>query len=65
MTTSRPIDAMNKEFPPNSRFEIRAQAEDVEMYLENQLKDLPECISDSPDMQRDVKKCIADGIDGM
>jgi Cdc6-like AAA superfamily ATPase len=65
MATSRPIDAMNKEFPPNSRFEIRAQAEDVEMYLETELKYLPECISNSPDMQRDVKKCIADGIDGM
>ncbi|OXV11091.1 hypothetical protein Egran_01149, partial [Elaphomyces granulatus] len=65
MATSRPIDAMNKEFPPNSRFEIRAQAEDVEMYLETELKYLPECISDSPDMRRDVKKCIADGIDGM
>jgi hypothetical protein len=56
---------MNKEFPQNSRFEIRAQAEDVEMYLKAELKYLPGCISDSPDMQEDVKKCIADGIHGM
>ena len=65
MATSRSIDAVNKEFPSDSWFEIHARAADVEMYLEDQLKYLPECINNNHDIQRDVKKCIIDGIHGM
>jgi hypothetical protein len=65
MATSRPIDDLEHEFAEDVRQEIRANARDVENYLHAQLERLPKCVRENSILQRNVKNCIAEAVDGM
>lgn len=65
MATSRPDDGIKRAFEGATQLEIRAQEEDVEKYLANQMDKLSECVKGNASMQQDIKKCIAEVVDGM
>lgn len=65
MATCRPIDALEREFAGDLRLEIRATTGDVENYLDNQLGKLSECVREDLTLQRAIKRCIAEAVDGM
>ncbi|KAM0521165.1 hypothetical protein ACHAPE_002638 [Trichoderma viride] len=63
--TSRLIPDIEGQFKTHLKREILATNEDVRIYLEGHLSDLPKCILNRPDIQEKVKTEIASAVDGM
>jgi hypothetical protein len=63
--TSRPISSIEKEFEGNSKLEIRASNEDVRRYLEGHMFRLPGFVSQSLELQEEIKTDIVNAVDGM
>jgi Cdc6-like AAA superfamily ATPase len=65
MATSRPLEAIQREFTEDPWLEIRAEKGDVEKYLDSQLVKLSECVRENSMLKRKIQKCISEAIDGM
>lgn len=65
MATSRHSGILSQEFSNDRQLEIRANKEDVESYLHDQLGELSDCIKADPTLQGAITKGIAKVVDGM
>lgn len=65
MATSRPLEAIQREFTEDPWLEVRADKGDVEKYLDTQLVKLSECVRENSMLKRKIKKCISEAVDGM
>lgn len=63
--TSRPLPDVMKRFGANIQLEIRANDEDVQMYLENHILKLPSFVSRNSDLQKEIITQIINAVDGM
>lgn len=63
--TSRPIPDIEGQFKTHLRREISATNEDVCIYLDCHMSDLPRCILNRPDIQEKIKNEIASAVEGM
>jgi polyhydroxyalkanoate synthesis regulator protein len=69
LVTSRHIDHIERQFERQfagyTPFEIRADAEDIEKYLDGQIVKLHKSIQDDPSLQRNIKERIKTAANGM
>jgi NACHT domain len=63
--TSRCIPEVEKEFQGSLSIEIRASDADVQRYLDSHMSQLPSCVSQSSDLQEEIKAEIMNAVDGM
>lgn len=65
LATSRPVPEIEELFQKYPRLEIRASEEDVELYLQSRLRDLPDWVREDETLQQKIKSDISGAIDGM
>jgi Cdc6-like AAA superfamily ATPase len=69
LVTSRHIDhierQLEQQFAGHTRLEIRADAEDIEKYLDGQIVKLHKFVQNDPSLQRNIKERIKTAADGM
>jgi len=65
MITSRPTSEVEEEFGQIPKLKIRANDEDVNRFVAEQMHKLPNCIKRSEDLRRSVPGIIAEAADGM
>ncbi|KAI9766809.1 MAG: hypothetical protein M1840_006284 [Geoglossum simile] len=65
MVTSRYLDTLEQEFKGDAQIEIRADAGDVNSYLDGQRATLSECLRADSALWQTVKDRIAGTVDGM
>ncbi|KAL7924627.1 ankyrin repeat-containing domain protein, partial [Trichoderma austrokoningii] len=64
--TARPIPDIEAQFKmPLLRRDILASTEDVRLYLDGHMSDLPRCVEKKPDLQEEIKAEIASAVEGM
>lgn len=63
--TSRPIPEITERFEEAAMLQIYAKDDDVHKFLEAQMFQLPKFITDSIEMQDEVKTGIIQSVDGM
>ena len=63
--TSRPLPNIVTKFGGNTSLEIRANDEDVQMYLENHIVTLPNFVLRNSDLQKEIVTQIRNVVDGM
>lgn len=65
LATSRPIPDIMGVFEGNPTLEIRAQDEDVLKYLDGQMSGLPSFVTQSIELQKEIKAAVIKAVDGM
>lgn len=65
LTTSRPVPEIEGLFQEDPRLEIRASKDDVEIYLQSRLHDLPDWAREDEALQQKIEHDISEAIDGM
>ncbi|KAJ5364795.1 uncharacterized protein N7496_010508 [Penicillium cataractarum] len=63
--TSRYVPEVMRKFEVNTSIEIRASDHDVRKYLDGNLSQLPAFVTNSPELQEEVKTEIVRAVDGM
>ncbi|KAI0593266.1 ankyrin repeat-containing domain protein [Biscogniauxia sp. FL1348] len=63
--TSRFITDIQSHFISSMTLEIRAHEDDIQLYLEDHISQLPEFIQHSPNLKREIKTEICRAADGM
>ena len=63
--TSRPIPEITSVFQEVVSVRIRASEEDVQIYLDNHIAQLPNCVLKNQDLQTALKAKIVKAVDGM
>ncbi|KFY72189.1 hypothetical protein V499_07656 [Pseudogymnoascus sp. VKM F-103] len=63
--TSRFIPEIRERFTDAIQREIVAHPDDVRRYIDGHIQGLPRCVRQSPDLQDEIKKRIANAVDGM
>jgi hypothetical protein len=63
--TSRDIPDIMTKFQGSIQLEIRARPQDVQMYLEGHMSQLPGCVQRSLELQNEIKAAIIEAVDGM
>ena len=66
-TTSRFILEITEKFPVGKSLwrKIHASKEDIERYLDAQMRELPSFDDWTPQLQTEIKSAISDSVDGM
>jgi hypothetical protein len=64
-TTSRPIMDIERQFKGCLSREILAMNEDVQIYLDNRMSQLPSFVRRNPDLQDEIKLGIIGAVEGM
>ncbi len=64
-STSRFIPEILEKFKGGLTLEIRAEDEDVQKYLADNMTRLPSFVLSSPDLQKEITATIAKAVDGM
>lgn len=65
LATSRPIPGIEKLFQGNTRLGIRASENDIEIFLQSRLQDLPDWTREDASLQEEIKHSIAEAVEGM
>lgn len=65
LATSRPVPEIDGLFQRYPRLEIRASKDDIEIYLESRIHDLPDWVQEDEALQQKIKHDISGAIDGM
>lgn len=65
LATSRPVPGIGKHFQGGPRLQIRANENDVEIYLQSRLQELPGCAQEDETLQQNIKRKISEAIDEM
>lgn len=65
LATSRPIPDIVGIFEGNPTLEIRAHDEDVLKYLDGQMSGLPSFVTQSIELQKEIKAAVLKAVDGM
>jgi hypothetical protein len=63
--TSRFIPEIKKKFEGSLSIEIRATEDDVRIYLDSHISNLPAFVRRSPDLQEEIKIEVVKAVDGM
>ena len=65
LLTSRDLPHVTDRVQSGVRLEVRARDEDVGIYVDGHLDDLPNFVSKAPKMQQTIKEAIVSAVDGM
>ncbi|KAK4248955.1 hypothetical protein C7999DRAFT_39939 [Corynascus novoguineensis] len=63
--TSRFIRDVTERFKDKLTLEIRAQPEDVQRYINGNIDNMPTCVTQRPDLRKEVVTKIVQAVDGM
>lgn len=63
--TSRFIPEITRKFVGSTTLEVRANDEDVRVYIDSHISELPAIVLSSSDLQEEIKNEIVNAIDGM
>jgi hypothetical protein len=64
-TTSRFIPEIDERFKDSMRLEIRASNQDIQIYLDGHISQLPRCVRRSAELRDEIKAEIIKAVDGM
>ncbi len=65
LATSRSIPDISEKFKSSAMLEIQADEEDVQMYLDHRMPQLPKFVGQRQDLQEEIRSAIIQSVRGM